>query len=33
MTREELDAFVAYDDRLLAAARSVGLPAVAPGTA
>jgi len=33
VTREELDAFVAYDDRLLAAARSVGLPAVAPGTA
>lgn len=31
LTRESLDAFVAYDDRLLAAARSVGLPTVAPG--
>lgn len=33
VTREQLAAFVAYDDRLLAAARSAGLPAVAPGTA
>ena len=33
LTRERLDAFVAYDDRLLAAAQSVGLPTVAPGTA
>lgn len=32
VTREQLDAFIAYDDRLLAAARAVGLPAVAPGT-
>jgi predicted nucleic acid-binding protein len=31
-TRKQLDAFVAYDDRLLAAARNVGLPAVAPGS-
>ena len=31
VTRERLSAFVAYDDRLLAAARSVGLPTVAPG--
>jgi uncharacterized protein len=33
VTHEPLDGFVAYDDRLLAAARSVGLPAVAPGAA
>lgn len=33
VSRESLDAFVAYDDRLLAAARSFGLPTVAPGTA
>jgi len=32
VTRKQLDAFVAYDDRLLAAARNVGLPAVAPGS-
>lgn len=31
VTREPLDAFVAYDDRLLAAAQSVGLLAVSPG--
>lgn len=32
MTSEQWDGFVAYDDRLLAAARSLGMPAVAPGT-
>lgn len=32
VTSEQLDAFVAYDDRLLAAARSVGLLTIAPGT-
>ena len=32
VTRVELDAFIAYDDRLLVAARHLGLPAVAPGT-
>ena len=32
VTREQLDAFLVYDDRLLSAARNVGLPAVAPGT-
>ncbi len=32
-TGEVLAAFVAYDDRLLAAAREVGLPVVAPGLA
>ena len=32
VTRKQLDAFVAYDDRLLAAALNVGLPAVAPGS-
>lgn len=32
VTREPLHAFIAYDDRLLTAARSVGLHAVAPGT-
>lgn len=31
LTRESLHAFLAYDDRLLAAARSVGLPTAAPG--
>lgn len=30
-TRQALDAFVAYDERLLVAARGAGLPAVAPG--
>ena len=30
-THETLTAFVAYDDRLLAAARQVGLPVAAPG--
>ncbi len=33
VSREPLEGFVAYDDRLLDAARSVGLPAVAPGIA
>lgn len=33
VTGERLDAFLAYDERLLAAARSVGLPVLAPGTA
>lgn len=32
VTREQLDAFVAYDDRLLAAVRSLGMPGIAPGT-
>lgn len=32
VSTETLDAFVAYDDRLLTAARSVGLPTAAPGT-
>ena len=31
MTHEPLEAFVAYDERLLAAARHAGLPAIAPG--
>lgn len=31
ITEGQLDAFVAYDDRLLMAARDAGLPAVAPG--
>ena len=30
-TRAKLDAFVAYDDRLLAAATDIGLPTAAPG--
>lgn len=30
-TRETLEAFVAYDERLLAAARRIGLPVAAPG--
>jgi len=33
VTKVGLEAFVAYDDRLLDAARSVGLPTVAPGIA
>lgn len=32
VTGEPLEAFVAYDARLLAAARRAGLPATAPGT-
>ena len=31
VTHEVLEAFVAYDERLLAAARRVGLPVTAPG--
>ena len=31
LLREELDAFVAYDDRLLDAAASMGLPVESPG--
>jgi hypothetical protein len=31
VTHETLDAFVAYDERLLAAARDRGLPVAAPG--
>lgn len=31
VAREPLEAFVAYDERLLAAARAVGLPVTAPG--
>ena len=30
-TTEALDAFLAYDERLVAAARKIGLPAAAPG--
>jgi predicted nucleic acid-binding protein len=33
VTKVGLEAFVAYDDRLLDVARSVGLPTVAPGIA
>ncbi len=33
VSREQIDAFVAYDNRLLTAARSAGLPSVAPGIA
>ena len=31
VTRKDLEAFVAYDERLLAAARHAGLPVAAPG--
>jgi len=31
VTRKDLEAFVAYDERLLAAARRAGLPVAAPG--
>ena len=31
MVQEALEAFVAYDERLIAAARQVGLPVAAPG--
>lgn len=31
VTNENMEAFVAYDERLLAAARDVGLPVAAPG--
>lgn len=33
VTHEVLEAFVAYDERLLAAARDIGLPVAAPGLA
>lgn len=33
VTNEKLDAFIAYDDRLLVSARRVGLPTASPGTA
>ena len=31
VTHQDLEAFVAYDDRLLAAARDAGLPVASPG--
>ncbi len=33
VAHEVLEAFVAYDERLLAAARAIGLPVAAPGLA
>lgn len=32
LVRDELEAFVGYDERLLEAARLVGIPTVSPGT-